>query len=324
MAGFNFFTLFKSVTGQELAALQEFVEEVSDDLTAKQKKLEKAFDTAKAQAVNEEEADELHSAFEDDANKYFKTFPVYTYNPILLSLYGLFENWLKELCDYDNRRGFSKITVSDLAGFNYIDKSKKYLNLISEVNLEPIEHLWKKITFYQKVRNCIAHNNSNIAKNRANIKGNELFNQLKSDKSISLDESSGTFYIKDKVFILEAIDTVSAYISFIADALSRSKVVAKNTTMPYDNSTWGEEKIENLLKDIIHGISLIKANEERTDEFRDSDVKHNLKGLFGSMAYDITKLYAFFCDGNWQPSHREIIINEENGLAKLRALYKDY
>jgi hypothetical protein len=41
------------------------------------------------------------------------------------------------------------------------------------------------------------------------------------------------------------------------------------------------------------------------------------------MVFDLTKLYAFFCDGDWETSDREIIMEQGNeGLAHLEKVYK--
>ena len=91
---------------------------------------------------------------------------------------------------------------------------------------------------------------------------------------------------------------------------------------PYDMTAWGQEKVESLIKDVIFSLNLLDENESRTDEFKDSDLKHNIRKKFEGMAYNLTKLYAFFVDGQWETVDREYIVKErENGLDKIKKLY---
>jgi hypothetical protein len=320
--GTSIYKILQHTIISELDELKDYVTEISSDLKLKQEKLEQDFNKA-IEDASDEEQQEIHFFYEDDINKYFKTFPVYTYNPILLTLYGFFENWLKKLCDFDNRRGFSQVKVSDLAGNNYIEKSRRYLNLIAEIDLNRTETQWQKIIEIQKIRNCIAHNDSNIIRNKSvSVEKQELFKILKDDKRIKLDLKKGDFYIQDKEFILEVITLFKDYLTNVTTELSTRKVVARNTTMPFNNVGWGQEKTEELLKSIISGIEMLDMNETRTDEFKDSDLKFNLRGHFKSMAWNVTKLYAFFCDGSWDTKDAEIVVSKKNeGLTELKKIY---
>jgi hypothetical protein len=71
-------------------------------------------------------------------------------------------------------------------------------------------------------------------------------------------------------------------------------VIAKNTKMPFDNSAWGRVKSESLLKLVISSLELLDENETREDDYKDSDLKANLRGNLGSLCWDMTKLFAFF------------------------------
>src|SRR6478736_9689407 len=102
--GTSIFAVFQSLIEMELREIEEYINETSSELKAKQEKLDKDYEQANKEAEEDEEYD-VHSFFEDDLHKYFKVFPIYTYNPLLLTLYGQFENWLKKLCDLDSHKG---------------------------------------------------------------------------------------------------------------------------------------------------------------------------------------------------------------------------
>lgn len=319
----SIYFILQDIIDTELNDIEKYINEVSDDLTQKQKTVNNDFEVAMNDA-EDEDFEKINLYFEDDIHKFHKILPIYTFNPTLLMLYGLFETWLKKLCDYHHKRKFSNIKVNDLAGNNYIEKSRRYLNLVADIDMTNSETDWQKIVIAQKIRNCIAHNNSNIITNKqVEIEKQELYKIIKTDGRFYFDEKQGNFYIQDKEYLFEIIKLFKSYLTNITVQLSKRKVYARNTSMPYDNTSWGQEKTESLLKDVIHGLKLLDLNEERTDEFKDSDLKHNLRGHFGSMAWNLTKLYSFFCDGEWEVKDRDKICNErENGLEELKKIYK--
>ena len=320
--GTSIFLIFQNLIEMELKEFEDFLNETSEELKTKQKKLEKDYEQANKEAEVDLEHN-VYSFFEDDIHKYFKVFPIYTYNPLLLSLYGQFESWLKKLCDLDSRKEFSNVKVADLAGVNYIEKSRRYLKLVAEIDLEDTMLEWHKITLLQKIRNCIAHNNSNIIKNKSiPVEKQELYNTLVDDARIEFNKDNGDFYIKEKEYLLEAIALVRKYLLNVISKVKVRKVIAKNISMPYDNTIWGQEKTETLLKQIISSLNLLDKNEIRTDEFKDSDLKANIRSTFESMAFNLTKLYSFFASGNWQVIDQKYIVEErEKGLQRIKKLY---
>lgn len=320
--GTSIFLIFQNLIEMELKEIEEYIKEASSELKAKQKKLDKDYEEVSKELVENEEYD-VHSFFEDDIHKYFKVFPVYTYNPLLLTLYGQFENWLRKLCDLDSRKGFSKVRVKDLGGNNYIEKSRRYLELVAEINLDDTNLEWQKITQIQKIRNCIAHNDANIVKDKSiPIDKQELYKILSDNNQVEFDKTNGDFYIKDPNFLLDTIALIRKYLVAIIEKIRAKKVVARNMSMPYDNTTWGQEKAETLLRQVISALNQLDTNETRTDEFKDSDLKANLRGTFESMTFNLTKLYSFFSNGNWEVIDQKHIVEErQKGLDKIKNLY---
>ena len=309
----------------ELNNIKTFIEEISDYIIDKKREIESEYDKVLNDIQSEDESEpDPAFYFDDEIYKYNEIFPKHHFNPLLLSIYGLFENWLKRLCDIDSRRGFSNVKVSDLAGGSYIEKSRKYLKIVAELNLEETEKVWQKIKTIQKVRNAIAHNDSNIKTDKSKeLSKQDLFPILMKDKRIILNKNTGSFYIAEKSYLFEVIDLISKYLDFVIKNLASRKVVAKNTTMPYNNDGWGQEKTENIIDDLIKCLNIIDEFEARKDLNRESDLTTNIKGKVASMLWDATKVYSFFCDGNWDVNDREIIINERNkGFEKIKKIYR--
>jgi len=316
----SLFAIFQELIEMELKEIEEYINEVSSDLSAKQKDLEKEYRRAEA-SIKQDDDDEDHPYFhfEDDINKYFKVFPVYTYNPLLLTLYGQFEVWLKRLCVLDYEKGLSQVKITDLAGNNYIEKSRKYLSKVAGISLDNTSSDWQRINDIQKMRNCIAHNESNIMMNQSlAIEKQDLYNTFLIDKRIEFNEISGDFYIKDKSFLLEVIQLIKVYVIDIIKALEKRKVVAKNMTMPFDNTDWGVEKSGLAIESII---TLLNTLDKK--EFKDFELRESLRETLRSMTHNVTKLLAFFSSGIWDSKDTELIFEaREKGLQKLITIYK--
>lgn len=317
----SIFRILEQQIKMELREYRDFIEETSSELDLKINQIEKNFEKIK----DSDNEDEYSDILIDEYWKYDKMFSKFTYNPMLLSVYGFLEHWLKRLCEFDNRKGFSNISVADLSGRNYIEKSRLYLEKVALISLTELEKDWKRIQKIQQIRNLITHHNSNIFKGGSKKNYNqEIFKLLQDEESIEFDEKTGDFYIKNKKFILEIIDIIENYLKIICEEVSRVKVVAKNTSLPYDMTSWGKEKTEGLLNSVIHGLNMLDRYEERDDEFKLEDTLNIMRGQFETMAWDLTKLFSFFYNGEWTTSDREIIVNERNdGLEKLKKLHKN-
>lgn len=323
--GESMFNVFKQRIDFELDNIKSFIEEISGYIKEKQAEVGKSYDAAMEDSQdNSEEEFDPNYYFDDAIHKYNEIFPKHYFNPLLLSLYGLFENWLKRLCDLDSKRGFSNVKVNDLAGGNYIEKSRKYLSVVADLNLDETETDWQKIKQIQKVRNAIAHNDSSIKTDKnKELNKQELYSYLKKDNRVELNENIGTFYIKDKEYLYEVIDLINSYLNFVISKLSTRKVVARNTTMPYNNVGWGQEKTEHIIEGIISCLDLIDEFEIRNDEHREDDFKTNLIGTLGSIMWDATKTYSFFCDGKWEVKDRDIIMEERReGFERIKKIYE--
>lgn len=321
--GLSTFKVFGKLIELELRDLRQFIEEITLFFETKILEIEDSYQFA-LKDVNPEEKDYIEDLFVDDFHKYGKIFPKQYYNPILLSLFGSFENWLKRLCELEGSRSFSQVDVTDLSGNNYIEKSRKYLKLVSELDLSDADLLWQKISQIQKIRNLIAHNESNIWIHKNNdLNKQELYTLISKDDRIEFNSYNGDFYIKDKAFLVEIIQLVNDYLNILIDKLNQRKVIARNTTMPFNNETWGHEKSEHLIESAISCLNVIDEFEKRTDIHRESDLKINIFGNIESLLWDATKIYSFFGDSKWSADDRELIIKERrNGFEQIKIKYK--
>ncbi len=108
----------------------------------------------------------------------------------------------------------------------------------------------------------------------------------------------------------------------VIDELLRKRVKARNTRMPYDNTDWGKEKVEKLLVDLIACFEEVNKNKEVLASVELTELNDNLEYTLKSMPHNLTKLYAFFCDGEWSTIDSGKIINDGlDGLNDIKRIY---
>ncbi len=145
----------------------------------------------------------------DELINYNSSFKQLKIESTFLSSYSLFEFYFKSFTKLYKDYFELKISVEDLGGSNYINKSKLYLEKVIELNLEKLNSQWNEITKYQKIRNKIVHNNGKMNEN-----DEKLVIQLCRIDGISI-EKSGTINITDKIFIISFWDLFNEYIEGI-------------------------------------------------------------------------------------------------------------
>jgi len=147
------------------------------------------------------------SIYENESNRVNENFPSLFYNSTFLALFSYFENCLNTQCQllfkYKNRN----VYLENIKEKNYIKKCKKYLVNEFEIDLCLIQKEWNLIMIYQKIRNCIVHNNSNIKvyKNKK-IEEQPLFHFMKTSSNLTFDITTGNFKIMEENFLLDFCD----------------------------------------------------------------------------------------------------------------------
>lgn len=173
---------------------------------------------------NPDDTQEIYEWYEDQYYQYNEFYPATFNNSTFLSLYSFFEFNLKHLCLTLNRHKKYSIKLDDLSGQNYIEKSKKYLRLVASLDLTDLDLTWEEITKFQQLRNCIVHNNSNIIKQKDQpIKNQPLYQVIKNNTNIKLNEEKGTFIISNDQFLLDVTETIEKYLVTIIRKLEAEK-----------------------------------------------------------------------------------------------------
>lgn len=160
---------------------------------------------------NPDLVDRLEEVYFDDLKK----LPTFTYNSSLISIYSYLEHTLNEICLQVQKQLRIKISVDDISGKGYIDRSRKYLEKIIHIPFHVVDKQWVEITKYQKIRNLIVHDNGSLRTENKDISKNKNYNLLKQFKKIEIEPNYGYFLIRDYTLLFDFLSSVDVFINHI-------------------------------------------------------------------------------------------------------------
>jgi hypothetical protein len=139
----------------------------------------------------------------------FQEFINFFENSFFISLYSFLETSLYKQCRSRTNIAIAIDDFKDKKGFNIsnkIEKVQKYLETIGTTFPFQNDHCWKEIRSYQKLRNCLTHNNGIIPKNS---KFQNLRKYIASKNNLSLTEMFGNDLVNlSNDFCLEALEII--------------------------------------------------------------------------------------------------------------------
>lgn len=200
----------KSTIELEMKSFNEYIVDSRKSIQKQQRLFKKKID----ERINSspDGVEEIYDWYADEYFQYNEFYPTTFHNSTLISLYSFFEFNLKHICFYLHRIQKFKIKPKDLAGENYIEKSKKYLTLVVGVDLSDLDPIWNELTKFQQLRNCIVHNNSNIKQKDQKISTHPLYQFIIKNPNLQLNENKGTFIINNDQLLLDFSDTIKKYL----------------------------------------------------------------------------------------------------------------
>lgn len=173
--GTNMFHLVYTSIKMDVDGMRDYIEETASTLSHKQNELDSQYETVKQEVDENDPWFDMH--FQDDFLRLHKLFPSYTFNSLLVNQYSLIERWLRKLCEVYQSKSHSKIKLSDIYGSD-VEKCKRYLNLVAEIDFKDFEKEWNRIKFVEKLRHNVIHNASQIPKIK---ESDNLINHLKKE-----------------------------------------------------------------------------------------------------------------------------------------------
>jgi hypothetical protein len=197
--------LYKAHTISELKIFTEFINHNSVHITSLQEIFERRYNEgAPPSGYGEDEPTDNYWQFEH--YKFHEAFPTFYLQTIFYGLYSFLETRLLSLCENIHRLKGYKIKPSDLNSDNYLDLSRKYLSLVANIDTNDLNDKWSKIRDYQKIRNCLIHNNGVVKKERLK----EWQRLVENIQNVSLN--SNRIAIDNDKFLLDFIELVNQYI----------------------------------------------------------------------------------------------------------------
>jgi hypothetical protein len=148
-------------------------------------------------------------------------FTVYFNDSSFIFLYSTFESDLKNICMHTQKALKHKLAVTDIAGGNYIEKSKTYLTKVVGIDLGNLNEEWEKIKTYQKIRNYLTHNSSTIPPEMEKPVGQRsvLYKTISDSGNFSLNKETGEFHIATTDYLIRFCDDAVIYLSAILNRM---------------------------------------------------------------------------------------------------------
>lgn len=205
--------LYRGHTSSELSSFMNLISLSGENILAAQNKFEELYNS------EIETNDESNNQLKDDYWNYeyvkvYEIFPSFYRQSTFIGLYSFFETRLYSLCD--NLRRLKEL--SRLSGDTRIENSKIYLKneLGIEINANDLKIFWDKIKDFQKIRNCIVHNNGNLTYLALN---NQQNLRLIISKNSYTEISSNGIQITDDRFLLDFIGIIKEYLLALIDKI---------------------------------------------------------------------------------------------------------
>jgi hypothetical protein len=165
-------------------------------------------------------SDSLSELFTDLKNQSF-------HNSLILTVYSYLEYSLLEFCRLVDLYVKPKARLKDITEKG-IDKCKEYLKSNFDLNISDFKE-WQNIKDFQKIRNLIAHNNSNLYKEPGmNLVDQPDHKTISTNKNIRISES-GTIFIKNISYISSLADCSVSLINYTITKVREKSIIESET-----------------------------------------------------------------------------------------------
>ena len=127
---------------------------------------------------------------------------------LFVTAYSTFEHFLMDLCEYAKNKFQLNLSVKDFPG-NGIRKARDYLVNVGNFEV-PSGKVWQEILAYNKLRNCVVHNGSELEKcTHAKF----LTSYVSHHPHLSIEEDGEVWF--DRGFCEEALENFDIFVKEI-------------------------------------------------------------------------------------------------------------
>lgn len=211
----DFLQAFKKYTDYELDAIVDYIRHSNKSITDVQKQFEERLTTQESDQfiIN------VTAEHRDDYSKFNQIFPNFFRMSTFIGQYSYFENKLSRLCEHIHEKKNYRLKASDLSGDNLIERARRYFKLVVDVELDDLNTEWTKITDYQKIRNRLVHNGSNIiAEKDKPVEQQKLYRIIKKYPLLEVTPY-GIIIISSDDFLIDFVNLQKDYLAKLIDKL---------------------------------------------------------------------------------------------------------
>lgn len=204
----------------ELYALEDYINSIELQLPQLiEKEKEKVFQNRPKDDFIElqQKEYELYELIEDVLPRYFR-------NPIVITLWAIFESAIIEIAKEIKDQLDIPITLGDIKG-DFLTRTNKYFNHIIKFSIDVRGDSWKQIRKFYLLRNAIAHGNGRLD----NLKNpNDIKNILAWEKENSDISTMGGNIVCSPDFIKEIYSIVFTFLQNITKEVKTKYPKPKN------------------------------------------------------------------------------------------------
>lgn len=206
----------------EIDYLKKYVERLSEPVNDLLDSLES--EIASNLDSNPEFAEQINDSHFAEAAK----IKSYFYNSLIVLIYTLYESSLQKICEKIKVQTRIKLCYTQLNNTNLSEKSLLFIKILSGVCGKSDNGIYSRLVEFQKLRNKIAHQNSQVKGSTPEEIRTQL-NNLKAsfnrgvkygdDEKLVVNFETGDFSINSATLILEFIDLVESNVLYIYEQL---------------------------------------------------------------------------------------------------------
>lgn len=202
----------------ELDYLKKYVERLAEPVNDLLESLES--EIASNLDGNPELAEKINDLYFLEAAK----IKSYFYNSLIVLIYTLYESSLQKICENIKVQTRSKLCYTQLKNTNLSEKSLLFIRLLSGVCGKSDNGTYSRLVEFQKLRNKIAHQNSQVKGATPEETRNQLNNlevsfnrgvQDGDDKKLIVNFETGDFAVNSASLIIEFIGLVESNVLYI-------------------------------------------------------------------------------------------------------------
>ena len=160
-------SLRRIVISEKINSYRRHADNIETLLEKEANKFVESIKVGVAQLPDHQVTEYENEYFERYENEYLELaeeHPSFQRKSELICIYALLENGLKSICLCLERVLDNPVKLDDLSASGNINKAKKYLEKVANINFPSDSPEWKEIIKIQQLRNCLVHNDGIIKK----------------------------------------------------------------------------------------------------------------------------------------------------------------